>query len=212
MTKARYSAFKFHQLHQSRFGRIMVLTGARQVGKTTLLKTLYPDYEYISLDDPASRQLFSSLTTKQWIEDYPTAVLDEIQKEPSLMELIKSAYDSSSLVKYILTGSSQLMLMSQVKESLAGRCIISELFPLTIPELMTKHENEKIEPSFFQKLILGEAVPKSMLPFRLYPSYESKIKAFQHYLNYGGYPAISDENLTQEDRTIWLKNYLQTYL
>lgn len=212
MTKARNSAYNFHRLHQSRFGRIMVLTGARQVGKTTLLKTLYPKYEYINLDDPANRQLFSSLTTKQWMEDYPTAVLDEIQKEPSLMEMIKSAYDSSSLVKYILTGSSQLMLMNQVKESLAGRCIISELFPLTIPELITKHKDEKIEPSFFQKIIQGEAVPKSMLPFRLYPSYEPKIKAYQHYLNYGGYPAISDESLTQEDRTLWLKNYLQTYL
>lgn len=212
MSKARNLAFNFHRLHQSQFGSIMVLTGARQVGKTTLLKTLYPEYKYISLDDPTNRQLFSGLTAQQWIEAYPSSILDEIQKEPSLMEMIKSAYDQSAAVKYILTGSSQLMLMSQVKESLAGRCIISELFPLTIPELVTRDVNEKVEFSFFQKIIQGEVLPTSILPFRLYPGYESKVKAYQHYLSYGGYPAISDEGLTHEERIIWLKNYLKTYL
>ena len=212
MSKSRFSAYRFHRLHLSRFGRIMVLTGARQVGKTTLLKKLYPNYQYISLDDPTNRHLFSNLTTNQWINEYPRAVLDEVQKEPKLMEIIKSAYDSSEKVRYILTGSSQLMLMSQVKESLAGRCIISELYPLTLPEVMTQSGDDKVELSLFQKMLKGDAIPSSILPLRLYSDYERRIKSYQHYLDFGGYPAISDDGLSSEERYLWLRNYLQTYL
>jgi len=212
MSKSRFSAYLFHRLHLSRFGRIMVLTGARQVGKTTLLKKLYPDYQYISLDDPTNRHLFSNLTTNQWVNEYPRAVLDEVQKEPKLMEMIKSAYDSSEKVRYILTGSSQLMLMGQVKESLAGRCIISELYPLTLPEMMTQSDDDKVELSLFQKTLKGDAIPRNMLPLRLYSDYERRIKCYQHYLNFGGYPAISEDRLSSEERYLWLRNYLQTYL
>ncbi len=61
-----------------------------------------------------------------------------MQKDPELIESIKAVYDQFSETRYILLGSSQLLLLQKVKESLAGRCAIEELFPLTLPELRSK--------------------------------------------------------------------------
>ncbi len=68
----------------SPFGRITVLTGARQTGKTTLVRHLFPDYAYITLDDPVLRPQYAALAAPQWRTRYPVAVLDEVQKLPSL--------------------------------------------------------------------------------------------------------------------------------
>ena len=59
-----------------------------------------------------------------------------MQKEPRLVESIKSVYDQWAEPRYILLGSSQLLLLEKVRESLAGRCVIVELFPLTVPEII----------------------------------------------------------------------------
>ena len=74
--------------------RIIVFTGARQVGKTTLVKHLLPDYEYLSIEDPILRGAYVQLTAAQWQSLYPKAILDEVQKEPRLIESIKATYDT----------------------------------------------------------------------------------------------------------------------
>jgi predicted AAA+ superfamily ATPase len=63
------------------------------------------------------------------------ALIDEIQKLPSLMDSIKACYDSNPDVRYVLLGSSQIMHLKGIRESLAGRAAIHELYPLTLPEL-----------------------------------------------------------------------------
>ena len=88
--------------NSSKIGRIIVLTGARQTGKTTLIRKLFPDYEYISVEDPIMRSQFSKLTASQWKALFPNAILDEVQKEPTLIESIKSVYDQWTEPKYIL--------------------------------------------------------------------------------------------------------------
>jgi len=197
--------------HKKKFGRIIVLTGARQTGKTTLVRRAFPDHEYISIEDPAMRETYTTMTAALWKEKYPKAILDEIQKEPQLVESIKAVYDQWIEPKYILLGSSQLLLMEKVRESLAGRCIIMELFPLTIPELRTRSWNDKIEPSYFQKL-LNEENPVADPSFLLNRNYAKTAVAYEHYLKYGGYPAISDYDLPENDRFEWLTNYVRTYL
>ena len=197
--------------HKKKFGRIVVLTGARQTGKTTLVRRAFPDHEYISIEDPAMRETYTTMTAALWKEKYPKAILDEIQKEPKLVESIKAVYDQWDEPKYILLGSSQLLLMEKVRESLAGRCIIMELFPLTIPELRTRSWNDKIEPSYFQKLFNGED-PVAEPSFLLNSNYAKTAIAYEHYLKYGGYPAISDYDLPENDRFEWLTNYVRTYL
>ena len=79
--------------NQSKLGRIIVLTGARQTGKTTLARHLFPDYEYLSIEDPVMRGQYARLTASQWRTLYPVAILDEVQKEPVLIESVKSVYD-----------------------------------------------------------------------------------------------------------------------
>ncbi len=194
----------------SRFGRILVITGARQTGKTTLVKALFPKYSYISIEDPITVEQYKTLTASQWESYYPNAIIDEIQKEPQLIESIKAVYDQFSGSKYLILGSSQIMLLKKIRESLAGRCQIIEMFPLTLPELLTSSLSDKIELSFFQKLLLG--METETLPFQLDADYAKKIKVFDYYLKFGGYPALSDENISENERYDWLKNYVRTYL
>ena len=68
------------------------------------------------------------LTGSQWKTLYSTAILDEVQKEPSLIESIKSVYDQLGDPKYFLLGSSQLLLLEKVMESLAGSALYSIFF------------------------------------------------------------------------------------
>ena len=135
------------QVHQKQRGRILVITGARQTGKTTLAAKVFDDHLLLSMDDPMARPEFSRLTAKDWINRYPLAVIDEIQKLPALMDSIKACYDSNPDVRYVLLGSSQIMLLKGIRESLAGRAAIQELYPLTLPELMTTDWSETADPS-----------------------------------------------------------------
>jgi len=197
--------------------RIIVLTGGRQTGKTTLARTLFPDYQFLSIEDPILRGTYARLTAAQWRELYPKAILDEVQKEPSLIESIKSVYDQWTEPRYIFTGSSQLLLLEKVRESLAGRCIIVELYPLTVPELETENWAEPVVPSPFQKLLSApdntQEYIKSLLPdFALDPAYAKKLRAWDFYTRLGGYPALVNPELDDEDRYLWLLQYVRTYL
>jgi len=200
------------QRHRWKTGRIMVLTGARQTGKTTLIRHLFPDYEYISVEDPVLRGRYFRLSASQWRTLYPAAILDEVQKEPALIESIKSVYDQWEEPKYFLLGSSQLLLLEKVKESLAGRCIILEFFPLTLPELRTTSWNDPVEDSLFQAILKNEAGGDFLPSFLLDKKMAEKQKAWEHYLAFGAYPAVSDEALHAEERYVWLQNYVRTYL
>jgi uncharacterized protein len=210
--KYRTKTTKFQRLSSSTRGRIIVVTGARQTGKTTLVKHLFPDYKYISIEDPVMRLDYKELTAKQWQALYSFAILDQVQKEPQLIESIKSVYDQFAETRYILLGSSQLVLLQKIKESLAGRCAIEELFPLTLPELRTETRNEKIEISIFQQLILNQDLPELVPSFHLHPKFAQISQYFSYYLKFGGYPALVNEEFNDIYRKDWLKGYLRTYL
>lgn len=194
-----------------------MLTGARQTGKTTLIKTLFPEYAFLSIEDPVLRVSYARLTAAQWHELYPRAILDEVQKEPRLVESIKSVYDQWSEPRYILSGSSQLLLLEKVKESLAGRCTIVDLYPLTIPELETHGWDDEVRDSPFQRMLCApmdiSGLLHSLLPnFFLDPDHATKLKAWDHYLRFGGYPALTNPEFDDEGRFRWLGQYVRTYL
>lgn len=210
--KARYIYKKILAQKDSRWGRILVLTGARQTGKTTIARTGFTDYPYISLEDPVTRGQYAAMTSAQWYSRFPKAVLDEIQKEPALIESIKSVYDQWQEARYIMTGSSQLLLMDKVKESLAGRCIIFDIYPLSLPELATSDWNDNVPDSVLQTLLYTGKLPDLWPSFILDPSYPSKMKAWEHLSRFGGYPALTDEGMSDEERYLWLTTYVRTYL
>lgn len=196
-----------------RHARILVFTGARQVGKTTLVKHMLPEYEYISIEDPILRKAYLRLTSAQWQAQYPKAALDEVQKEPQLIESIKATYDTYDDVRYVLLGSSQLLLLEKVRESLAGRCLIYELFPLTLPELATTDWSAPIIPSLWQQMLMGHFTPSDLLPsFLMDKRMPVKASSWEHYQRLGGYPALVADDMTEDDKYTWLKTYVHTYL
>lgn len=213
MEKNRLLMEKARQLSGTKQGRILVFTGARQVGKTTLVKHLMPDSTYLSIEDPVLRKDYASLTAAQWNALYPDAILDEVQKEPSLIESIKATYDQYADTRYALLGSSQIMLLKQVKESLAGRCTILDMYPLTLPELQTSGFDNPVPFSPWQQLLRQPFMPLQLVPsLNMAKRMTSIMQAWNFCLQFGGYPALVDEQMTDEDRYLWLKNYVRTYL
>lgn len=213
MGKNRQIEQAISAVKDKRHARILVFTGARQVGKTTLVRHILPEYEYLSIEDPILRKTYLNLTSAQWHAQYPKAALDEVQKEPQLIESIKAAYDTYDDVRYVLLGSSQLLLLEKVRESLAGRSLIYELFPLTLPELATTDWSDPVIPSLWQQLLLGHATPSDLLPsFLLDKRMPIKTSSWEHYQRLGGYPALVADDMTEDDKYTWLKNYVHTYL
>jgi predicted AAA+ superfamily ATPase len=210
--KNREISINLLQKSTSTFGRIMVVTGARQTGKTTLVKKLFPDYEYITIEDPVLRNVYKGLSAQQWKTLYPNAILDEIQKEPGIIESIKATYDQWKEPRYILLGSSQLLLMEKVRESLAGRCTIMEIYPLTLPEIRTNSWNEDVLESFFQQELTANFTGEYLPSFLLDKNRTEKLQAYNYYLQLGGYPAVSGTDETLDEKYEWLQNYVRTYL
>ena len=212
MIKRRDIARVLAEKSTAKHGRILVLTGARQTGKTTLVKTLFPSYSYISVEDPQMRGQYLALTAVQWKNLYPKAILDEVQKEPSLIESIKSVYDQWEEPRYVLLGSSQLLLLEKVRESLAGRCQIIEIFPLTLPELRSTGWDAPFEESLFVQYVKSTTEITFLPTFLMDTNLAEKSKALAHYIRFGGYPALSDDALTDDERYDWLQAFVKTYL
>ena len=98
---------------------VLTLTGPRQSGKTTLAKSVFPDKPYVSLEDPDVRQ-FAQNDPRGFLANYPDGViLDEIQRAPLLPSYLQTLVDQDpQAARYVLTGSQQFELMTQVSQSL----------------------------------------------------------------------------------------------
>ena len=194
-------------------GRLIALTGARQTGKTTLVRRGFPDYTCLSLEDPVTRPDFVALSAPQWYQRYPRSILDEVQKAPSVIESIKAVYDRYPDARSMLLGSSQILLMDRIRESLAGRVSLVELYPLTLPEMLTDSwEDPVIESRFIRFLATGEReILCDDMPLQE-DGYAKAARHLAHYLEFGAMPAIMDPGISDEDRYDWLDSYVRTYL
>ena len=115
---------------------VVVLTGPRQSGKTTLVKAIFPGKPYISLENPDIR-LFANEDPRGFLARYPEgAILDEVQRAPELLSYIQGVVDEQRTAgRFILTGSQNFALSRQVSQSLAGRAGVAQLLPLSGQEL-----------------------------------------------------------------------------
>ena len=114
--------------------RSVLLTGARQTGKTTLARQTFPRLPYSSLENPEDRS-FAQEDPKAFLAQFPGgAVLDEIHRVPSLLSTLQGIIDEGER-KFILTGSQNILLLEKVSQSLAGRLALLTLRPLTEREL-----------------------------------------------------------------------------
>lgn len=192
--------------------QLVLLTGARQTGKTTLVKRLYPQLRYINLDAPENREFLKNIPTAVWNRDIGNAVIDEAQKEPSVFEKTKYAWDDGSLSFCVLTGSSQILLLKKIRESLAGRVSIYELWPLMISELWPNKQEDALRPLIDR--LLNRSGMSSILeqvPGILFDVERMRrVDAEEYILQWGGMPALLP--LPDETRWQWLKDYQYTYL
>ena len=134
---------KFIALSNSR--KVILITGARQVGKSTFVKAIKEeDRTYITLDDLSLRELAQN-DPKLFLMNYTgKLIIDEIQYSPKLLSYIKMDVDNTNEYgKYWLTGSQRFELMKNVDETLAGRVAIIEMSTLSFAE------KEKFESKIF---------------------------------------------------------------
>ena len=136
---------------------VITITGPRQSGKTTLAQHCFRNYDYVNLEEPESRA-YASEDPKGFLADHPAPIiLDEIQRVPMLLSYIQVLSDRDrKLGQYVLTGSHQPKLNSEISQSLAGRTGILNLLPLSIAELaggpFSMERDELIHRGFLPKL------------------------------------------------------------
>ncbi len=191
---------------------VVVLTGPRQAGKTTLLKRLFgAEYRYASVELPDVR-LAAHEDPRGFLASYPPPViLDEIQHAPHLLPYIKERVDADRHRSgaYLLTGSQNLLVLQQVTESLPGRAAMLRLLPLSLREA-----RGRLEAPLPWEL---PAAPPSKPPARPASKQPAQrgSKPLAHgelwaALLQGGYPELAAQPGRQLD--LWHGSYVQTYL
>lgn len=130
---------------------VVSVTGPRQSGKTTLLKLIFPEYRYVSLENKDVRE-FALSDPNKFLETYAAPViLDEVQRVPDLFSYIQTIVDSSKLPgQYVLSGSQNFLLMSAIGQSLAGRVGIFKLLPFSIRELKAANMLPSLDELLYQ--------------------------------------------------------------
>ena len=120
--------------------KIVLLAGPRQVGKTTLSKTLIKDFEYFNYDASADRKIVNAA---QWRKDTDLVILDEVHKMRKWKSWIKGVYDTAGIPpRLLLTGSARLDTFRKAGDSLAGRHFYYRLHPFTLKELKGQMDAE----------------------------------------------------------------------
>lgn len=117
---------------------VVTVTGPRQSGKTTLVKMVFPDKAYISLEDLDNRE-FAHSDPRGFLAQYAQgAVIDEVQHVPQLLSYLQTVVDSDNRSgRFILTGSNQFRYLQSIAQSLAGRTGILKLLPFSCAEIYT---------------------------------------------------------------------------
>ena len=184
----------------------ITLYGARQTGKSTMIRNLFPEYEYITLDNSKERILASD-DPELFLDAHSTPlIIDEIQKVPALMESIKIRIDQAKLrniqeghstsLMYILTGSNTHEIREKASETLAGRTAILEVSSLSECE-----KNKKVGNEFLPVIDVLKKKQTDFLAKNRYEVFE------EIYL--GGMPEYW---IMRPDRNMFFESYISTYL
>jgi predicted AAA+ superfamily ATPase len=186
-------------LRLSKQFKVILILGARQVGKTRLLQHLFSDAKYFVFD--ASQDLYNTRQDPDlFLQTYPAPlILDEIQYAPEILSSLKRHVDiREEKGLYFLTGSQNFAALSQISESMAGRVMILELMPMTPFE---KHQIP-LEQTWVNKYLDD--------PSNFYKKpYETINERLVDAIWKGGYPGVLD--LEEEDFHHYFRSYVQTY-
>ncbi len=186
-------------LKMSGFFKAVLVTGARQVGKTTMLKHLSTDRTYVSLDDIDNLTLAKTDPKLFFMRFKTPIIIDEVQKAPELFPYIKIMCDNSDMKGlFWLTGSEQFSMMKNITESLAGRIGIMTLYPLSMNEITDTKFDTPLDFSL-DTLVKRESQAK---PFDL-------ISVFD-LIWQGGMPQVQGAGV--DERELYYSSYINTYL
>jgi predicted AAA+ superfamily ATPase len=154
---------------------VVVLTGARQTGKTSTFRRLFPEHAFVSLDLPTEAEQAEKEPNHFLLRHPSPVIIDEVQYAPGLFRYLKVAVDANRGAngQFLLTGSQKFTLMNRVSESLAGRADIVELETLSLAEILAAlpqtrldlaivrggfpelHANPEIDPAAFYNSYLA---------------------------------------------------------
>jgi len=182
----------------------VVLTGARQTGKSTLVEKLVPgERRYRSLDDFDVRDA-ARRDPEALLGGADPLTLDEVQREPGLLPAVKRAIDRDRRPgRFLLTGSANLLLMRQVSESLAGRASYLTLWPMTRREQLGLGRAGRWD----ELLDAPDAQWRDLLA-----AGDDLEEDWQALALRGGFPTPALELKAPADRDIWFDGYVRTYL
>lgn len=152
---------------------VVIITGPRQSGKTTLCRSSFPGMPYVNLEGIAERE-FAKTDPRGFLAQFPEgAVLDEIQRVPELLSEIQVRVDSGNTgAGYILTGSRGFDMLAHVGQSLAGRTALLKLLPFSYDEI--RHE--------YPNLLLDEVLFRGLYP-RIYDKELNPFEALSFYVS-----------------------------
>ena len=198
--RARHAEHKL--LEYARYFKAVLLTGARQVGKSTLLQHALPGARVLVFDP--LQDLYGARSDPDLFLDSfaPPLVLDEIQYAPELLPALKRRMDSSDRPgQYFLSGSQNLAVLESVAESMAGRVGILELAGMTLPELLHRGDQQGWLPVYLHR-------PSELLDVVRGTCYEAG--RLTRVLWRGSLPGLLD----LPDRVVpdYLRSYVQTYV
>ena len=130
---------------------VLTLLGPRQSGKTTLVTSLFPDFDYRSLENPDER-MFANNDPKGFLNSLQQhCILDEFQRTPQLSSYIQGIVDKpNNKRKFVLTGSNGLLLVDSITQTMAGRTELFELLPLSYQETVKKNQSMGLNEYLFK--------------------------------------------------------------
>ena len=176
--------------------KAVLVTGARQVGKSTLLKTMFPDRKYISLDDPFLEEQARENGNMFIMLNQPPVTIDEIQRAPDLFRYIKIKCDETDEKGlFCLSGSQQFKLMNNVSETLSGRISIIELAGLSLREIQGDNFNKRFIPTM---QYITERQKTAKAPDNIW-----------EIIHRGSYPELQNADM---DWASFYADYVKTYI
>ncbi len=159
-------------IHLAKKFPVITVTGPRQSGKTTLIKNIFPDKMYFSLEDPDTLLLVKN-DTRGFLERYKKGlIIDEAQLYPELFSYIQTHVDKHNKSgQIVLSGSQNFLLLEKISQSLAGRTAIVRLLPFSLAELHNSSYDSSNLNSLLYKGMYPRLYDKRIAPIDFYPSY-----------------------------------------